>query len=191
VSPRAELWREPGWLPTLEIADWPRLAEHRKRHEDAVNAVQQAEDAETEERATLALCGVVEAALRDLGAHLDEAEVAYREAAPKVEPKRPQGPPRVEPEAEQNARAEKVNAKLRAEAAKLAPQREALERDLDRLRRVRRLVAQDTLSEGRIIPAALAQVEAERAAIGKRAAKRAEAEAEAQEFAEKVKAAMK
>jgi hypothetical protein len=184
------LWMEPGWLPTLEIVEWPRLAEHRAKHEAAVEALSdalKAEDGEAGDEAGAigALCDVTEVALRDLGENLDEGESAYRAAVPKVEPKRNETPGALEPVDGNwdrwNEQAEKTNRRVREEEEKLKPKRAALERDLRALKRLRSIVEPSVLDEGRrMIPLAQAQLEAER----ERAAKAREAAARKDETLE-------
>jgi hypothetical protein len=149
---------ESGWLPRLEVVDWPRLADGRAKHEAAVKALSVAlkgKDREAEDQAVLALCEVAEEALRDLGENIEEGEAAYRAGVPKVEPKR--GEPPGAPETigldynALNEDAEKTNRRIREEEAKLKPKRVALELDLDKLRRVQSILRPNTLADGRIM----------------------------------------
>lgn len=38
-----ELWRDSGWVPTLEATDWPRLTVLREKHDALANEFQEAE----------------------------------------------------------------------------------------------------------------------------------------------------
>jgi hypothetical protein len=158
----------------LEIVEWSCLADHRAKHEAAAHALSatlKGKDRDSEDQAVLALCDVTEGALRDLGENIDDGKSAYRAAVSKVEPKR--GEPVGTPETigldydGLNENAEKTNRHVREEEGKLRPKREALEQDLDRLRRVQGILKPNVLTEGRIVPTAQAELEAERQRVAK------------------------
>ena len=126
-------WQKPEWLPTLEVAEWPRLEANRIAHEKAVADLGGSDGGPGRYEALAVLCDVVEAAHVDLRDHFAEGEAALSEAAKSARPKpSAEDSVAVTVEAEEKRSAE-ASKRQASERAKLAPQLKAAGRDRDAL----------------------------------------------------------
>lgn len=170
MSRRRYNWERSGWLPALEVVECARLEGWRQRHEAAVAAVAEAgESAGALHVALDELYAVVEQGFRELERYFeDEIAEAVDAVAATVAPKMAD-PAQSLALPDDDSEARKVAQTESKERAKLRPRREALDRDMAAIAKVRGVLnggSQRALIGGRVLPVVLAQVEEVRDEMG-------------------------